>query len=121
MIMGALKDIADLVARLIESKEGRKFAAEISKIQSAVASLHSEHAAIIERDTQVMTENLELKRKVAKLEDLDSQEVSALQDHIRKLESELEKHDRLRRDDLMIELQARQKKLKESYTLRYDV
>src|SRR3989442_149137 len=110
--MGALKDIADLVTRLIESKEGRKFAAEISKIQSAVASLQSEHAAIIERDAQVLTENLELKRKVAKLDDLHPQEMAALQEHVRKLEAELEKHDRRRRDEFMLELQARQKKLR---------
>src|SRR5258706_558591 len=114
MVMGALKDIADLVTRLIESKEGRKFAAEISKIQSAVASLYSEHAAIIERDTQVMMQNLDLKRKVANIEDLHPQEGAALQEHIRKLKSEFERHDRRRRDELMKELQARQKKLRES-------
>ncbi|HYT60243.1 MAG TPA: hypothetical protein VEL06_08730 [Haliangiales bacterium] len=66
--MGALVDLTNLTTKLIESVKDRKFAADLREIQRMIASLQSEHASIHESRIALMTENAELKRKLAALE-----------------------------------------------------
>jgi len=67
--MGAIKDITDLTIKLMERKSAKRFTNEVLKIQSLAASLQSEHAAILDRESHLITENLDLKRKNKELED----------------------------------------------------
>jgi cell division protein FtsB len=66
--MSAIKDITDLTIQLLNSKEGRKFAAEIAKIQVLTATIQSEQAAVVEKYTEAQAENIRLRQRVAELE-----------------------------------------------------
>lgn len=66
--MGAIKDLTDLTVKLIDSAKDRKFAGELREIQRMVAALQSEHADIHEKRISLMTENAELKQRIAGLE-----------------------------------------------------
>jgi hypothetical protein len=66
--MGAIKDITDLTIKLLNSKEGRKFAAEIAKIQVLAATIQSEQAAVVEKYTEAQLENVRLAKRNAELE-----------------------------------------------------
>ncbi len=76
--MGAIKDIMDLTIKLLESKEARKFATEIIKIQTLVASIQSENSSLVEKNTQLQHENLELKHQLMQIEDAHAKELSVL-------------------------------------------
>ena len=67
-IMGAIKDITDLTIKLLDSKEGRKFAAEIAKIQILTATIQSEQAAIMEKYAESQLEVIRLNKRIAELE-----------------------------------------------------
>jgi hypothetical protein len=66
--MGAIKDITDLTIKLLNSKEGRKFATQIAMIQSLAATVQSEQAAILDEYTESQLENLRLAKRIAELE-----------------------------------------------------
>ena len=66
--MGAIKDITDLVTQLSNSVKDRRFAGELLKIQSIIGTLQSEQAALHEQRIALITENAELKQKIAGLE-----------------------------------------------------
>jgi len=66
--MGVIKDITDLVTRLINSVQDRKFAAELLEIQRMIGSLQSEQADLHEQRIALMTENAQLKQKIVALE-----------------------------------------------------
>ncbi len=66
--MGAIKDLTDLTIKLLESKDARKFAAEIAKIQVLAATIQSEQASIVEKYTQSQLENVRLAKRLAELE-----------------------------------------------------
>lgn len=87
--MGAIKDITDLTIKLLDSKEGRKFAAEIAKIQSLTLALQSEQAAIVEKNADLLAENLDLKRKAFDLQEFHAQEMAACDAKIKELEAQL--------------------------------
>jgi hypothetical protein len=89
--MSAIKEIVDLTVKLLESKAASKFAGEVRQIQLAVATLQSEHAAIIERDTNLLAENLELKRKMGQMDDSHTKAITALQEKHRQEIANLEK------------------------------
>jgi hypothetical protein len=65
--MGAIKDLTDLVIRLLEKADDRKFAAELREVQKMIASIQSEHAAIHEQRIALMSENADLKQQIANL------------------------------------------------------
>jgi len=65
--MGAVKDLVDLVAKLNDSVQDRKFAAELREIQRMIGSIQSEHAALHEQRISLMTKNSELKQQIASL------------------------------------------------------
>ncbi len=67
--MGAIKNITDLTIKLMERKSARRFTNEVLKIQSLAAEVQSEHAAIVERDSQLVAENQDLKRRNKELEE----------------------------------------------------
>ena len=66
--MGALKDIVDLCVKLRDEVGDRKAAEVLSKIQSLTLSLQSEHITIIEKNHELLAENLSLKQKIFELE-----------------------------------------------------
>ncbi len=68
--MGAIKDITDLTIKLMERKSAKRFTTEVLKIQSLAASLQSEHAGIVERETRMAAENQKLKARNKELEEL---------------------------------------------------
>jgi regulator of replication initiation timing len=59
--MGAIKDIFDLTTQLSSSVQDRKLAAEILQIQTLILSVQRENSAVV-------TENLNLKKKIFELE-----------------------------------------------------
>jgi len=59
--MGNIKDIVDLTTQLANSVQDRKVSAEIFKIQSLILSVQKEDAALV-------SENLDLKKKIFELE-----------------------------------------------------
>jgi regulator of replication initiation timing len=94
--MGAIKDITDLTIKLLESKDARKLSAELIKIQSLVATLQSEHAAIWEKNTQLQSENIRLKKKLEEVESTHRKEITALRGE-RDLRSQLSLEDNVYR------------------------
>lgn len=66
--MGVVKDLVDLVAKLNDSVQDRKFAAELREIQGMIGSIQSEHAELHEQRISLMTENAELKQEIASLQ-----------------------------------------------------
>ena len=66
--MGAVNYLADLVTKLSDSVQDRKFAAELREIQRIVESLMSEQAELHESRIELMTDNEKLKKKIPALE-----------------------------------------------------
>jgi copper oxidase (laccase) domain-containing protein len=78
--MGAIKDIVDLCIKLRNENRDGKVAAAISEIQSLTLAPQSDQAAIVEKNTELMTENLDLKRKLLDMENTHTQAIAALQE-----------------------------------------
>jgi hypothetical protein len=58
LIMGAIKDLVELVVKLAEAPGRGKFAAEINQIQILIAKIQSETATLLEdQDTKNKPEN----------------------------------------------------------------
>jgi hypothetical protein len=86
--MGAIKDIVDLCIDL-QSQIGNRRAAEvIGKIQSHTLALQSEHAAIVEKNAELLTTNLNLKHKIFDSESSHSKTVAKLEAKIAELEAQ---------------------------------
>jgi len=66
--MGAIKDLVDLVTKLSDSVQDRKFAAELREIQRMIGGILSEHAELHESRIALMTDNEKLKKKIPSLE-----------------------------------------------------
>jgi len=66
--MGTIKGITDLTIELINSTQDRKLTARITTIQSLIATFQSEQFTMIEKNTQLLTENFDLKNQVATCE-----------------------------------------------------
>src|SRR5436309_171455 len=66
--MGAVSDLTNLVAKLIESVKDRKAAGELREVQRMIAGFQSEQAALHEQRLELLTENANLKQKVLLLE-----------------------------------------------------
>jgi hypothetical protein len=81
--MGAIKDIVDLCIQLRNENRDGKVSAAISQIQSLTLALQSEQAAIVEKNTELLTENLDLKRKLLDLEASHTHTISGLQERHR--------------------------------------
>ena len=64
--MGTIKDITDLTRDLVNSVKDRKFIAKVTQIQNLIATLQSEHSTIIEKNADLLAENLDLKKKIEK-------------------------------------------------------
>jgi DNA-binding transcriptional ArsR family regulator len=79
-IMGAIKDIVDLCIQLRNENRDGKVAAAISEIQSLTLSLQSEQAAIVEKNSELLTENLNLKRKMLDMETANTHAMTAIQE-----------------------------------------
>ena len=78
--MGAIKDIVDLTTQLSSSVQDRKLATEILKIQTLILSVQRE-------DAELVTENLNLKKKTLELEKGHAEEISNLKKKIFELEN----------------------------------
>ncbi|HEX5219048.1 MAG TPA: hypothetical protein VFZ59_05725, partial [Verrucomicrobiae bacterium] len=65
--MGAIKDLVDLVTKLSDSVQDRKFAAELREIQRMIGSILSEHAELHESRIALMTDNEKLKKDIPAL------------------------------------------------------
>ncbi|HEU6449201.1 MAG TPA: hypothetical protein VFV23_12260 [Verrucomicrobiae bacterium] len=78
--MGAIKDIVDLCIKLRDEVGERKAAEIIGKIQGHTLALQSEQAALLEKNSQLITDNLELKRKVLDMEEAHKKAIAALQE-----------------------------------------
>ena len=80
--MGAIKDLVDLVTKLSDSVQDRKFAAELREIQRMVGSLMSEQAELHESRIELMTDNEKLKKKIptleARISDLEQENLKLL-------------------------------------------
>jgi hypothetical protein len=78
--MGAIKDIVDLCIKLRDENRDGKVSAAISQIQSLTLSLQSEQAAIAEKNLELVTENLDLKRKLLNTETVHAHTMVELQE-----------------------------------------
>ncbi|ODS30178.1 MAG: hypothetical protein SCARUB_04711 [Candidatus Scalindua rubra] len=65
--MGTIKDITDLLTKLIGNIKDRKFASELREIQTMVNTLQSENTVLQEKNSALMTENSNLKTENFKL------------------------------------------------------
>ncbi len=79
-IMGAIKDIVDLCIKLRDENRDGKISAAISEIQSLTLSLQSEQVAIAEKNSEFVTENLGLKRKLLEMETSHAQAIIVVQE-----------------------------------------
>ena len=87
--MSAIKEVIDLVISLSNRVQDRQTAAEISKIQGLISTVQSENATLV-------SENLELQKKLAHLEILHAQEKAKFTNEnmeLRKKNAELQKDD----------------------------
>ena len=78
--MGAIKDIVDLCIKLRDEVGDRKAGEVVGKIQSLTLALQSEQVTIVEKNSELVTENLGLKRKLSDLETAHAQAITALQE-----------------------------------------
>ena len=76
--MGAIKDIHDLTAGLINSVQDRRIVAELMKIQTAISSFQSEHFEARERNVNLLADNLRLQQEIRDLMSSHSEAVSKL-------------------------------------------
>jgi chromosome segregation ATPase len=76
--MTAIKDIIDLTVELRNKVKDRQLAAEITRIQTLISALQSEHFTVIEKNAQLLAENSDLKKQIS---DCKS-EIAALQEKI---------------------------------------
>jgi predicted nuclease with TOPRIM domain len=63
--MTAIKDIIDLTMELRNKVKDRQLAAEITRIQTLISALQSEHFTVIEKKTQLLSENSDLKNQIS--------------------------------------------------------
>jgi len=63
--MTAIKDIIDLTMELRNKVEDRQLASEITRIQTLISALQSEHFAVTEKNTQLLMENSNLKKEIS--------------------------------------------------------
>ena len=68
-----IKTLIDLVSNLHDRIKDRKFAAEISQIQSLIFSVQKENSSLV-------SENLDLKKKIFELEQQHAHEITQLQE-----------------------------------------
>lgn len=78
--MGAIKDIVDLCRDLRDEGENRKVAEAISKIQSLTLDLQSEQATLVEKNTELLTENHQLKLSMEALKQSHAQAMAQIQE-----------------------------------------
>jgi hypothetical protein len=78
--MGAIKDIVDLCIKLRDENRDGKIAAALGEIQSLTLALQSEQATIVEKNSELVTENLGLKRKMLEIETTHAHAITALQE-----------------------------------------
>jgi hypothetical protein len=65
--MGEMKDLVDLVGKLVESVQDRDSVGELRQVQSMLSGSLSEHAELHESRIVLMTENDELKKEIPAL------------------------------------------------------
>jgi hypothetical protein len=78
--MGAIKDIVDLCIKLRDEDRNGKISGALGQIQSLTLALQSEQATIVEKNSELVTENLGLKRKLLDTETAQVQAITALQE-----------------------------------------
>lgn len=92
--MGTLKDISDLTTQLINSIKDRKASAELRELQRMIGTFQSEQAVLHENRLSLQSENAELKKKVASLEQSlmkhKNNKADATKDTVTKLHQEQE-------------------------------
>jgi len=79
--MSAIKDIVDLCIQLRNEVSDRRVAEVVERIQTLTLSLQSAQAELTEKNIQLLTENFELKRKIAQIEDEHAKAMAKLEDH----------------------------------------
>lgn len=67
-IVGAIKDLIDLVTQLSNSVQDRKFAAELNAVQSLILKLQAEQATLHGENIQLREEKLSREERIQKLE-----------------------------------------------------
>lgn len=65
--MGTIKDLVDLVTKLNDSVQDRKFAAELREIQRMIFAFQSEHFNLAEKYHNLLSENADLKQTILSL------------------------------------------------------
>jgi regulator of replication initiation timing len=81
--MGAIKDIVDVCIALKGSSKDPKVIEAVHCIQSLIFALQTEQAALLEKNSELVTENLNLKRKLFDLEVSQARQVSHVQESSR--------------------------------------
>lgn len=71
--MGTIVDLTNLVTRLIDSVQDRKFAGELREIQRMISNLQSEQAVLHERNISLMRENEDLRKSILSLQMKEAQ------------------------------------------------
>jgi len=94
--MTAIKDIIDLTMELRDKVKDRQLAAEITRIQTLISALQSEHFAVIETNTQLLSENSDLKKQISdcksELKMLETKIAALNEAHSKEITTLKEKH-----------------------------
>lgn len=76
--MSTIKDIIDLTTQLSKSVKDRKFAAEISQIQSLISTVQLENASLMSENLELQKKIFELEKNISNLKDRHSKEIDKL-------------------------------------------
>jgi len=78
--MGAIKDIIDLTTQLSSSVKDRKFAGEISQIQSLISAVQIDNASLVSEKLELEKKIFELEKEIFNLNKSKSEEMSKLRE-----------------------------------------
>jgi len=84
--MGTIKDIIDLTTQLSSSIKDRKFAAEILKIQTLILTVQKEDSTLVSENLDLKKKIFELEKEISDLKQSHAKEISDLQNKILALE-----------------------------------
>jgi len=99
--MGAIKDIVDLCIKLRDENKDGKITAALGQIQSLTLALQSEQIKIVEKNQELVMENLDLKRKVFDLETSHAEEMAEIREiHTAEIETIKASHVQPKADEL---------------------
>jgi hypothetical protein len=90
--MGAIKDIVDLCIQLRNEDRDGRIAAAIGQIQPLIFSLQSEQVGIVEKNSELVKENLALHRKIMNMETVHAHAIKELEEKHRAEIAKIEAH-----------------------------